>query len=208
MHGSIALSSRILALCRPSGSDACEFSDGWLRGSQWFRGRFGKPMQMLVWRIRDSEKVVWVGSRDNGLFLRSRLSSRHREARIFTCFKSFRRGMSESSLEIDGVCGGVGGSKDGLLIVTWRRRDKEIVASAAISRARDDDRGVVVNTTKYGMEEAREKEKDIGRVTCVLCIRNAETMSWTHTDRASKRNRSLRPQRHLQPGVSVRNNPI
>lgn len=41
----------------------------------------------------------------------------------------------------------------------------DIVALAAISRASDEDRGVVVKTTKNGTEEARENVTDVGSVT-------------------------------------------
>jgi hypothetical protein len=43
----------------------------------------------------------------------------------------------------------------------------EMVASEAISRARFDERGVVVKTTKYGMEEARENVTEAGKVTWI-----------------------------------------
>ena len=38
-----------------------------------------------------------------------------------------------------------------------RNSETEMVASAAISRARDADRGFVVKTTKYGIELVRVK---------------------------------------------------
>jgi hypothetical protein len=56
-----------------------------------------------------------------------------------------------SSLELVGVSGGVGGRDRFSLMVTWRRRDTQIDASEAISRARLEDRGDVLNTTKYEM---------------------------------------------------------
>jgi hypothetical protein len=43
--------------------------------------------------------------------------------------------------------------------------DTDIVASPAISRAKVGERGVVVNTTKKGIVEAREKTKELGSVT-------------------------------------------
>lgn len=51
------------------------------------------------------------------------------------------------------------------MIATCRSNETDIVASAAISRAKDGDRGVVVNTTKYGIDEEREKVTDVGSVT-------------------------------------------
>jgi hypothetical protein len=51
---------------------------------------------------------------------------------------------------------------------TRRTRDTAIVASAMISAARERDLGVVVNTTKYGIEEAREKSAGFGMVICSL----------------------------------------
>lgn len=51
------------------------------------------------------------------------------------------------------------------MIDSWQEIDTDIVASAAISRARVFERGVVVNTTKYGIEEFRAKVKDSGSVT-------------------------------------------
>jgi hypothetical protein len=50
-------------------------------------------------------------------------------------------------------------------MVTWLKTEMEMVASEAISRARAEDRGVVVKTTKYGIEEARENVTDVGNVT-------------------------------------------
>ncbi len=77
------------------------------------------------------------------------------------------RGPS-SSLEL-GVCGGVGGSDGDSVTVTSRMSETDIVASEAISRVKDSDRGVVVNTTKYGREEERGKVRLVGRV--IYCQR-------------------------------------
>lgn len=41
----------------------------------------------------------------------------------------------------------------------------EIVASEVISRARSVDLGVVVKTTKKGMDDGRENVSSVGRVT-------------------------------------------
>ena len=48
---------------------------------------------------------------------------------------------------------------------TSRRSETEMVASEAISRARFNERGFVVNTTKYDIELEREKVAGWGRVT-------------------------------------------
>lgn len=133
---------------------------------------------MFVWRVRDSENVDTNGISGKGFSFESGGfdSSGVRGIRIsgggvFLClttrFRSLERedgGVSDSSPEHDGVQGGVGGRDGDSLIFTWRSSETDIVASAAISRARDDDRGVVVNTTKYGMEVAREKVTGLGRV--------------------------------------------
>lgn len=111
---------------------------------------------MLLWRVCSSEKAVCVGSRGNGLSRLSKPSSGFRGvlgmsgAVVFTTrLRSLPpREESESSLEPDGVCGGDGGSDTDSVTVTCRRIDTQIVASAAISRAKDDERGVVVKTTK------------------------------------------------------------
>ena len=47
-----------------------------------------------------------------------------------------------------------------------RNSETEMVASAAISRARVVDRGFVVKTTKYDIELVREKLAGWGSVTC------------------------------------------
>ena len=47
---------------------------------------------------------------------------------------------------------------------TRRTRETAIVASVIISAARERDLGVVVNTTKYGMEDNRENSAGVGRV--------------------------------------------
>lgn len=47
-----------------------------------------------------------------------------------------------------------------------RKSETEMVASAAISRARVVDRGFVVKTTKYDIELVREKLAGWGSVTC------------------------------------------
>lgn len=63
-------------------------------------------------------------------------------------FNNFTRDGSDSSLELEGVCGGEGGKRAASMTDTCRTTATDMVASAAISRARADDRGVVVNTTK------------------------------------------------------------
>jgi len=49
-------------------------------------------------------------------------------------------------------------------MVIWRTSDTHIVASAAISLASWAERGVVVKTTKKGIDDAREKVKEDGSV--------------------------------------------
>lgn len=112
-------------------------------------------MQMLFCKVRDSVKMVCVGSRGSGFSRKSTLSSRPRDGRVIrggvlltTRFKSLFRGGSESSFELDGVCGGVGGKLHCSVTVICRISETEMVASAAISLARLDERGVVVKTTK------------------------------------------------------------
>jgi hypothetical protein len=46
-----------------------------------------------------------------------------------------------------------------------REMEIDIVASDAISRASEAERGIVVNTTKNGMEAVRENVKEWARVT-------------------------------------------
>lgn len=67
-------------------------------------------MQMLFWSVRDSVKTVWFGKRGRGLSRKSGLSSNAFAARIIrdwplraTRLKSLCLGMSDSSLELDGV---------------------------------------------------------------------------------------------------------
>ena len=69
-----------------------------------------------------------------------------------------------SSLELEGVAGGVDGRYRFSLMVTRRRRDTHIDASEAISCAKLEDRGDVLNTTKYEMFWGRGKIKGLGRV--------------------------------------------
>jgi hypothetical protein len=51
-------------------------------------------------------------------------------------------------------------------MVTWRIREIAMVASVEISRARDDDLGDVVKTTKKGTDICRENMLGSGSVTC------------------------------------------
>lgn len=44
--------------------------------------------------------------------------------------------------------------------------DTDIVASDATSLANASDRGTVVKTTKYGIDEPRENVTKVGKVTC------------------------------------------
>lgn len=127
-------------------------------------------MQKLFRRVLESEKTVSVGSRGRGLStdfawlsevadMSSRvLARRRRRLRSFSCGASF------SSPELDGVCGGEGSDTVSVMTIC-RWSVTEIVASEAISRARLGDRGVVVKTTKKGIEELREKVTDVGKVT-------------------------------------------
>lgn len=82
------------------------------------------------------------GRRTVGALLATRLSSFRRESRIRPDEEE-----SESSAEPEGVSGGDGGKVGDVLIVTWRMSPTEIVPLAAISRARLQDFGTVLNTT-------------------------------------------------------------
>lgn len=113
-----------------------------------------------------------MGNRGRG-FSRDSASSKgrgdHGDVRDLTRLSSFVRGCWKGSesweSSLRGVCGGVIGRTAGSVMVTWLKTEMEIVASEAISRASVEDRGVVVKTTKYGMEEARENVTDVGNVT-------------------------------------------
>ena len=77
--------------------------------------------------------------------------------------------LSESELDRveevddDGECEGV---EREFTMVTWRKRETEIVASTAISRASIGERGFVVKTTKKGTDADRGKVEGTGRVSC------------------------------------------
>lgn len=130
-----------------------------------FLGRLGKPAQTSVWSIRLSQNAADFlegttgsglslldavassgirGARDRmvGALLAMRLKSLWRDRNIW-CDDA----ESESSPELEGVRGGEVAEDDGALTVTWRTSETEMVASAAISRARAEDLGVVVKTT-------------------------------------------------------------
>lgn len=119
-----------------------------------------------------AENAVCVGNLGRG-FSRDSASSNvlgdHGDVRDLTRLSSFVRGCWKGSesweSSLSGVCGGVIGRTAASVMVTWLKTEIEMVASEAISRARLEDRGVVVKTTKYGMEEAREKVTDVGNVT-------------------------------------------
>lgn len=123
----------------------------------------GKPIHMAVCILAECEKVVRAGNRGSGLFWTPSAISSYRDDRSNvgparepflnrrrTAKIDFGLAGSDSSpeFELEGVCGGEGGSVIGDMRVTWRRIDTEIVASAAISLATDAERGVVVKTTK------------------------------------------------------------
>ena len=74
-------------------------------------------------------------------------------------------GTSDSSLELEDEWEGVyvGDGRDNML--TWRSNDTVIVASEAISRARLDDRGFVVKTTKKGIDPGLWNVDGSGKVT-------------------------------------------
>ena len=78
-------------------------------------------------------------------------------------------GVPASSSDVVGVDVDAGETRPcGALIAsmrTSRRSETEIVASAAISRASDTDRGFVVNTTKYDSALDRAKVAGCGSVT-------------------------------------------
>ena len=113
-----------------------------------------------------------MGSRGRGL---SHVSTR--SSRLFKVLATRNRPLratrpnppgredDRSSFEVEGVSGGVGGKEGASVMVTWRTSDMEIVASAAISLAMLAERGVVVKTTKYGIEEARGNVTEVGKVT-------------------------------------------
>jgi len=126
-------------------------------------------MTISVVKVHDSEKVVETGNIGVGSMSATRKMSSGEEAeherageallatRFFLQnFMGLDKDGSKSSLEVDGVSGGVGGREIVSLIWIRRRRETEIVASAAISRASDEDRGVVLKTTKYGTLLERE----------------------------------------------------
>lgn len=152
-------------------------------------------MQTSVRSVRVSENDS-IGNGGKGLFLvRGKNSSsavrasgvrgpreRIGDALLTTRSRSFVREVrerskgagtsnsSDSRPELGGVCGGVGGASAGTLRVTCRSSVTATVASDAISRASDEDRGCVVNTTKYGIALLRENTTVLGRVICADAI--------------------------------------
>lgn len=72
--------------------------------------------------------------------------------------------LSKSSFEGVGVGGGVRGKSSDFWTVTCRMRETEIVASDAISFTRDDERGLVVKTTKKGRVSPRLNFDGLGKV--------------------------------------------
>lgn len=156
MQGSISWWRGIFAFWSPSGREFCESKDGWPRSSIILsRGRLGNPMQMQFWMMWDSVKTVWIGSWGNGFSMSMLSSCTSRIARVIlecpfraTRFKKLERAASDSSFVPGGVSGGVGSADVCSVKVTFRRREIEIVASAAISLASSGERGWVVKTTK------------------------------------------------------------
>ena len=53
-----------------------------------------------------------------------------------------------------------------MVTLIWRTSETEMVASADISLACSEDRGRVVKTTKYGIDDDRENVTDVGSVIC------------------------------------------
>lgn len=126
-------------------------------------------MHMLWCIVLVSENVLIMGTWGKGFSLVADATDasevrrgRRRGWDRATRRRSFGIGASESSLE--GVKGGVGGNDDCSLMTVCRVNETVMVASAAISLASSGDRGVVVNTTKYGIDDEREKVTDVGRV--------------------------------------------
>jgi hypothetical protein len=92
------------------------------------------------------------------------------------------------------------------VMVILRTSDTHIVASAAISLASSGDRGEVVKTTKYGIDDAREKVKEVGSViynpnsVCLKPSRPVRRDPYCTPDR----HWSFSFERHLQPRVRRR----
>ena len=132
------------------------------------RGLFGKPTEMQVCSFCESEKTL-CGTWGKGLLRRTPSSSplplRGLDALRTTRLRSRdpvdAASDCDSSLGVAGECGGV---LDASLTVICRTRDTDTVASLAISRAMDADRGVVVKTTKKEIWDFRENVKSVGRV--------------------------------------------
>jgi hypothetical protein len=130
-------------------------------------------MEMSVARVHDSEKMVETGKTGVGSLSTARNISacvlldceRTGDVLLATSLSNLLPGDEEPSESSPvGVCGGVGGSVIVSLMVMRRRRETEIVASAAISRARLADRGVVLKITKYGILQGRRYVRGFGRV--------------------------------------------
>lgn len=175
--GSMFFSNFNLPLYRPSGRDEL-MSDTFPWAPARLRGRLGNPQQTSVCMARVSE--IPLGTGGNGLSLDSEWMRfppsegvpdiEDSEGVLLTTRCKSRRlelvVASESSLRLvderEGVLIGDGRER----MLTWRSNVTDIVASVAISRARVEERGLVVNTTKKGMDPGREKDDGSGSVTC------------------------------------------
>lgn len=175
IDGSMLFSSLSLPLYRPSGNEALSSREGCrLWEAMRFLGRFGKPMQTSVCNDRVSETPCGMGG--SGLFFGAAFAvlfpSDDKEGELFATRRSRLRfvvvgGASDSSPELElasalGLYRGEGRDKT----VTCRRSVTEMVASAAISRASVDERGLVVKTTKKGMYPERGNVGGSGKVIC------------------------------------------
>jgi len=168
MQGSMSLWRESLLLWRPSGRAEIVSNEGWPSLSQSCRGRFGNPILMSFCIVRVLENdLVAAGISGNG-FSRELIGAVAPAAAVvpseFFLVRDKRgwdlairrrirgpfgkEGKFDSDSSLEGVRGGVGRNDVWSLMDIWRRRETETLASAAISLAISEERGVVLKTTK------------------------------------------------------------